>query len=423
MLSRSLFLRSVPVGLIVTMLGLLATACAGAPAPATAPPQTTAASSTAVTAPPAASPASSPSAGPAAGASPASTTASVAASPAVAGSPVASPAESPSAASAASPAAAAVSSAVAAQKPGDVFFPVKVAHAPSLLFAPLYVAIEKGYAAEQGLDISLETVTAGQDAMALTANHQLDAVVAGFSVALFNAVDRGLDIKVVGSMGTQPKQGRATALMVRKDLLSGGQVKEMKDLKGKKVAVAGGNGSTGAYLLATKLRDGGLTLGDVEIVNLAFADQVQAFKQGAIDAAIPPAPFTEQIRQDGTADYFGGVFTAGSSSVGIIYGPSLLKERNDVGKRLMASLVKGSQAIQGDAIKSEENLAIFSKYTRIPVETLRSMDPYDFAPDLAPNVQSLMDMQEVFIKEGQLKLAAPLPPERWADDSFVKAAR
>ena len=89
----------------------------------------------------------------------------------------------------------------------------------------------------------------------------------------------------------------------------------------------------------------------------------------------------------------------------------------------MAALVKGSRAIQGDAIKSDENLATFAKYTNLPVTTLKTVDPYDFAPDLAPNVQSLMDMQQVFIAEGQLKLATPLPPERWADDSFVKAAR
>jgi NitT/TauT family transport system substrate-binding protein len=343
------------------------------------------------------------------------------AKPTQAASPVASPA--PSSAASPSPAATAPNVAptpVSGQAaPSGPVATVKVAHAPSLLFAPLYVAIEKGYMAEQGIEVSLETVTAGQDAMALTANNQLDATVAGFSVALFNAADRGLDIRVVGSMGAQPKQGRPTALMVRKDLLDGGKVKEMTDLKGKKVAIAGGNGSTGAYLLATKLRDGGLTLNDVEIVNLAFPDQVQAFKQGAIDAAIPPAPFTEQIRQDGTADYFGGPFTPGSSSVGIIYGPSLLKDHPDVGKRLMTALIKASRSIQGDAIKSDENLAIFSKYTKLPAETLKAMDPYDFAPDLAPNVASLMDMQQMFIDQGQLKLAAPLPPERWADNSFV----
>jgi hypothetical protein len=109
--------------------------------------------------------------------------------------------------------------------------------------------------------------------------------------------------------------------------------------------------------------------------------------------------------------------------VGIVYGPTLLKERSDVGKRLMTALVKGSRAIQGDAIKSDEHLAIFSKYTRIPADTLKTMDQYDFAPDLAPNVPSLMDIQQVFIAEGLLKLAAPLPAERWSDETYVRAAR
>ena len=394
-----------------SLLALVLAACAPS-----APPQPTPAPKSEIQPAADAKPAASPAASPAGSASPAP-----AASPAVAASPAtgASPAASPSPAAVASPAAATSG----APRPVGKVESVKVAHAPSLLFAPLYVAIEKGYLAEQSIEVTLETVTAGQDAMALAANGQLDAVVAGFSVALFNAVDRGLDIRVVGSMGAQPKQGRPTALMVRKDLLAGGQVKEMRDLKGKKVAIAGGNGSTGAYLLATKLREGGLALNDVEIVNLAFPDQVQAFKQGAIDAAIPPAPFTEQIRQDGSADYFGGPFTPGASSVGIVYGPTLLKERNEAGKRLMAALIRGSRAIQGEAIKSDEHLAIFSKYTRIPAETLKTMDPYDFAPDLAPNLQSLMDMQQVFIAEGQLKFPAPLPAERWADESFVRAAR
>ncbi len=389
---------SVSLMSLVAILGMVLAACT--PSTAVAPTSPPTVATTPGEPKPVASPASS---SPVAVGSPAPL---AAARPVTAASPIGSPAV-----------------ASAASEPAGKVETVRVAHAPSLLFAPLYVAIEKGYASEQGIDITLETVTAGQDAMALTANSQLDAVVAGFSVALFNAVDRGLDIRVVGSMGAQPRQGRPTALMVRSDLLTGGQVKTMADLKGRKIAIAGGNGSTGAYLLAMKLREGGLALGDVEIVNLAFPDQVQAFKQAAIDAAIPPAPFTEQIRQEGTADYFGGAFTPGSSSVGIVYGPTLLKERPDVGKRLMAALVKASRAIQGDAIKSDENLAIFSKYTRIPAETLKTLDPYDFAPDLAPNVQTLMDMQQVFITEGQLKLGQPLPPDRWSDVTFVQSAR
>src|SRR5581483_65785 len=152
-------------------------------------------------------------------------------SPTPASSKPAAPAASPAAAPAASPAAAVASPAaavaspaaspVAAAKPsvpGKVES-VKVAHAPSTLFAPLYVAIEKGYLKDQAIDVQLDTVPAGQDAMALVAAGQLDAVVAGFGAATFAAVDRGLELKVTGSMGVQPQQGYPSAFMVRKDLL------------------------------------------------------------------------------------------------------------------------------------------------------------------------------------------------------------
>ena len=89
---------------------------------------------------------------------------------------------------------------------------VRLAHVPSTLFAPLYVAIEKGYLQEQAINTQLEVITAGQDAMTLTAQGQLDAVVGGFGAATFNAIDRGLEIRVVGSMGAQPQSGFPSAL-------------------------------------------------------------------------------------------------------------------------------------------------------------------------------------------------------------------
>ena len=140
---------------------------------------------------------------------------------------------------------------------------VRVAHVPSTLFGPLYVAIEKGYFQEQAIGPQLEVVTAGQDAMALAAQGQLDVVVGGFAASTFNAIDRGLEIRAVGSMGAQPQSGFPSALMVRDDLLSSRQVQTLADLRGRKVALAGGAGSTGSYWMATKLREGHLTLRDI----------------------------------------------------------------------------------------------------------------------------------------------------------------
>ena len=339
-----------------------------------------------------------------------------AAAPSPSPSPAASPSPSPSPAAApASP----VAQPIAATGPVET---VKVAHAPSVLFAPLYVAIEKGYFREQNIDVQLETVAAGQDAMAMAANNQLDVVVAGFGAATFNAIERGLDLRIVSSMGQQPQQGYPSALMVRKDLLTSGEVKEVKDLKGRKVALSGGLGAAGSYWTAVKLREAGLSLQDIEVVNIGFPDMVQGFKQGAIDAGLPPAPFTNQIIQDQSADYFGGPLSPGASAVGTLYGSAFIKDRAEVGRRFMTALVKGSRDLQGDRVKSDEHLGIFEKYTRTSVDTLKTMDPYSFDPNLTPDVPTLTDMQRVFIDEGILRLAAPIPPERWADDSFVRHA-
>ena len=59
----------------------------------------------------------------------------------------------------------------------------------------------------------------------MAANNQLDVVVAGFSAATFNAIDRGLDLRIVSSMGQQARNGYPSALMVRKELLASGLVK------------------------------------------------------------------------------------------------------------------------------------------------------------------------------------------------------
>jgi NitT/TauT family transport system substrate-binding protein len=299
---------------------------------------------------------------------------------------------------------------------------VRVAHVPSTLFAPLYVALENGYFREQGIAPQLEVVTAGQDAMALAGQRHLDAVVGGFAAGTFNALERGLDIRVVGSMGTQPQIGFPSALMVRADLLDSRQVTSLADLRGRKVALAGGAGSTGSYWMATKLREGSLGLRDVDIVNLSFADMVAGFRSGAIDAALPAAPFTAEILRDKTASIFGGPIRPGASAVGTLYGPSLLQERRATGDRFFAALVRGAREVRGERYYSETNLQTFAKYTGLSVDVLQEMDRYEFDPDLRPDTETLMDMQRLFLEGGLLRYADQLPAERVVDDAYSRAA-
>jgi NitT/TauT family transport system substrate-binding protein len=210
--------------------------------------------------------------------------------------------------------------------------------------------------------------------------------------------------------------------MVRADLLESRQVTSLAELRGRKVALAGGAGSTGSYWMATKLREGGLSLRDVDVVNLSFADMVAGFRSGAIDAALPAAPFSAEILRDKTASIFGGPIRPGASAVGTLYGPSLRQERSAVADRFFAALVRGARELRGERYYSETNLHTFAKYTGLAVDVLREMDRYDFDPDLRPDVETLMDMQRLFLEGGVLRYPDLLPAERIVDDAYSRAA-
>src|SRR5256886_13440669 len=83
---------------------------------------------------------------------------------------------------------------------------LRVVHAPVLIFAPLYVAIERGYFARQGIDVELIGTPGGLSSFAVLASGRAEVVVGGLGASLFNAPARGLAFKVVGPvpMGRPP---------------------------------------------------------------------------------------------------------------------------------------------------------------------------------------------------------------------------
>lgn len=203
--------------------------------------------------------------------------------------------------------------------------------------------MDRGYFREEGIEVELTVVGAGQDAMAFVSTGQLDAAVVGLGSSTFNAVKRGLDIRIVSSMGLTPEKGDPSAMMVRVDLLSSGEVNKASDLKGRKIAVSGGLGSGGSYLLATLLQPANLSLKDVELVNLKFAEQAVAFQNKAIDAAIVPAPYTTEIAKGGWAQIpdFGHI-APWVGTAATVYGPNLTKTHPELGQKMMVALLKGA---------------------------------------------------------------------------------
>jgi sulfonate transport system substrate-binding protein len=96
----------------------------------------------------------------------------------------------------------------------------------------------------------------------------------------------GIKIKAVGNFAAGYK---LAGLAVREN--SG--IKKLSDLKGKKVATA--IGSVYQHLLNLYLTKAGLSLDDIQLVNLKFGESVTALASNNIDAVVIGEPFLSQI--------------------------------------------------------------------------------------------------------------------------------
>lgn len=304
---------------------------------------------------------------------------------------------------------------------GQALTTVNVVHAPTTIFAPLYIADGKGYFAEQGIKVQLQTVKAGSDAIPLAASGRVDVVVGGFSAGLFNSISSGLDIKIVGSMeGSESYTDRTgpapTALEVSKSLQESGKVRTPADLKGRKVALAGGAGGAAGYLLDTILRQNGLALRDVTPVNLTFPDMQAALQSGAVDAAVTPPPFTTIIESSGVATPL-ALPPAGTAATGVMYGGKFVKD--PAARKFFKALQKGAADLQNGQVKSDTNLQILATYTGQKPEVLKNSAFYAWDPDLAPRTSQIAAQQQAYLDAGLLNYKQPLATEKIIDPTFA----
>jgi len=125
---------------------------------------------------------------------------------------------------------------------------------------PIIVAQEKGYFAEQGLEVKLVAPGNPADPPKLVAAGKFDLAIS-YQPQLHLMIHAGLPLKRVGTLVATP----LNCLLVLKD----GPIKSVADLKGKKVgfSVAG----VEEVLLSAILEHNGIALEDIELVNVNWS--------------------------------------------------------------------------------------------------------------------------------------------------------
>jgi NitT/TauT family transport system substrate-binding protein len=297
---------------------------------------------------------------------------------------------------------------------------ITLAYSPSLSFAPLFIAVEKGYLKEQGIELKLELFKSGSEAVAFAANGQIAGIAGGIGASNFNGANKNMGVKIVAPMAIQPMKGAPAPILVRSDLAH--EIASPKQLKGKRIAVGGGAGSTGEYMLLRVLEKAGIEKNEVTLVNLAFPDMPLAFSKKSVDAGLIPAPFSIVPLEEGTAKILVPVCTPGEMVTVLSFGEKFMTKSPLLAERMVAAIMKATRDLGRAGGYTDEFINIFLKYYKIDRDKLVKIDLYDFDPDLKIQEKTLKEMERVYAKYGQLSYQPPLPIDKLVETSFATKA-
>jgi NitT/TauT family transport system substrate-binding protein len=151
-------------------------------------------------------------------------------------------------------------------------------------FAPLTLAKEAGIFKKNGLDVSIRKIPQASRHLAIASGDIQCAATTVETWIVWNA--NGIPTKQIFQLD---KSYGADGMVVRNNISS------IKDLKGKTVA-ASAPGTAPYFTLAWFLRENGLSVKDVTVVNLEPGPAAQAFIAGQNDAAMTYEPYLSNIR-------------------------------------------------------------------------------------------------------------------------------
>src|SRR5215207_3451043 len=171
---------------------------------------------------------------------------------------------------------------------------------------------------------------------------QLDVAGGGPGPGLFNAIGRGINMRIVTDRSRAVAGTRFNCLVVRKALLDSGAVRGFADLRGK-VFVENVPGVLTTSLVERELRQAGVSPGELTWTTLGFPDMLPAFSNDAVDAGVLVEPFITLGEQRGVIQCWKPTseMEADFQIAVLLYGPTFAEQRTESARRFMVAYLRG----------------------------------------------------------------------------------
>jgi NitT/TauT family transport system substrate-binding protein len=305
----------------------------------------------------------------------------------------------------------------AAQPPPEPIA-LKVGTKPYLTYAPFFIADQEGFFAEQGLEIEYVKLDP-QNTLPAVIQGEVDVTAGLLSAGLLNAMARGARLRVVAGKGYIDPGGCAFfALVARQSLVDTGQAGDPGHLKGRRVDVL--PGSWHNFYLARLLATIGLTPADLELTNLPSASEGEAMDKGALDLAVSGEPWLTRMLRAGHSPVLAPIqeLMPESQPSVVLFGPNLLDENPDAGRRFMVAYLQGVRQLnQG---KTQRNREILGEQIGLDDAFLQQACWPAIRDDGSINLASVLEFQDWAVEAGLVE--KPVAGDQIWDPRFVDQA-
>ncbi len=283
-----------------------------------------------------------------------------------------------------------------------------VATIPIVDVAPIYLGKEKGFFAEQGLEITLQPAQGGAVIVPGVVSGQYE-IGFGNVVSLMLARSKGLPLRVIaaGVFSTgDPAGGDFGAIVVP----PGSQAKTAKDLESRTVATNNLH-NIGDLTVRASVRKAGGDPTKVKFIEISFPDVPAALAKNRIDAAFLVEPFLTVAKGGGSKVLAWNLIDAAPNlMIAAYFTTSEYADKNpDVVKRFTDAINK---SLSYTAEHPDEARAILTTYTKIGQETAGKITLPKWTPEIGRESSSALADLMVLDKEVTAKpdVAGLMPP-------------
>ncbi|WP_169545159.1 ABC transporter substrate-binding protein [Sneathiella aquimaris] len=295
--------------------------------------------------------------------------------------------------------------------------------------SPSFIAFEKGYFKEEGLDVELKFFQAAQPVAVAIATGAVDFGVTALTGGFFSLADKGA-VKVIGGLMSEKKGTPGNTILVSNKAFDAG-VKSPADLKGKSWAMTQ-QGSSFHYMAGIIAENNGFSASDMTLRPLQnVGAMIGALKSGQVDGMAIVPHIASGLAKGGAAKIIGKIQDISDYQVTTIFTSTKnTTDNKDIVKRFLKAYSRGIADYQAVMLNQDKDPAATEAMVDLIHKYVYASRPREkAAPSIKAGAVYLNEGAALNVKNVAAQLAwfqknklapASLTLDKMVDTSFVK---